>query len=82
MCCIDLLETHAVIQVVNENRIILLIILYQYLHELMLYKVMKPVYHTYYINVYSIPHLDNLFLFQWDVTRSFNRYEHPEKTVY
>ena len=48
----------------------------------MLYKVMKPVYHTYYINVYSIPHLDNLFLFQCDVTRSLNRYEHPKKAVY
>jgi len=31
---------------------------------------------------YIIPHLHNLFLFQYDVTRSLNRCESPEQTVY
>ena len=29
-----------------------------------------------------IPHLHNSFLFECDVTRSLNRYESPEQTVY
>ena len=34
------------------------------------------------ITLYIIPHLHNLFLFQCDVTRSLNRYESLDQTVY